>query len=315
MSLALLFPGQGSQFVGMGRSLARSFPVAAALFAEADGILGEPLSTLLWEGPEEKLVLTQNAQPAILTHSVAALKVVRDRLGPVALAAGHSLGEFTAHVAAGTIPFPDALAAVRARGRLMAEAGGARPGGMAAVLGMEEEAAEALCQASSRPPDSIVVPANLNSPGQVVVSGDRDAVERAVDLGPGMGAKKVVPLGVSGAFHSSLMEPAQRGLRERLEAVKFRRPLYPVYSNVTAEPVSDGGVARELLVRQLTSPVRWAASVRAMVAAGADRFVEIGPGSVLAGLNRKNARGIPTVSVGEPGDIAALEVLLLGSVG
>ncbi len=315
MSLALLFPGQGSQFVGMGRSLARSFPVAAALFAEADGILGEPLSTLLWEGPEEKLVLTQNAQPAILTHSVAALKVVRDRLGPVALAAGHSLGEFTAHVAAGTIPFPDALAAVRARGRLMAEAGGARPGGMAAVLGMEEEAAEALCQASSRSPDSIVVPANLNSPGQVVVSGDRDAVERAVDLGPGMGAKKVVPLGVSGAFHSSLMEPAQRGLRERLEAVKFRRPLYPVYSNVTAEPVSDGGVARELLVRQLTSPVRWAASVRAMVAAGADRFVEIGPGSVLAGLNRKNARGIPTVSVGEPGDIAALEALLLGSVG
>ena len=315
MSLALLFPGQGSQFVGMGRSLARSFPVAAELFAEADGILGEPLSTLLWEGPEEKLVLTQNAQPAILTHSVAALRVVRDRLGPVALAAGHSLGEFTAHVAAGTLPFPDALAAVRARGRLMAEAGGARPGGMAAVLGMEDEAAEALCQASSRPPDSIVVPANLNSPGQVVISGDRDAVERAIDLGPGMGAKKVVPLGVSGAFHSSLMEPAQRGLRERLEAVKFCRPLYPVYSNVTAEPVSDGDVARELLMRQLTSPVRWAASVRAMVAAGAHRFVEIGPGSVLAGLNRKNARGIPTVSVGEPGDISALEALLLGSVG
>ncbi|MSR23296.1 MAG: [acyl-carrier-protein] S-malonyltransferase [Gemmatimonadetes bacterium] len=314
MSLALLFPGQGSQSVGMGRALADAHPVAAATFAEADRILGDSLSTLMWGGPEDDLVLTQNAQPALLTHSVAVLRVVQDRLGEVAMAAGHSLGEFSAHVAAGTLSFPDALRAVRLRGELMASAGALRPGGMAAVLGMEDDAVEALCREVATASGATVVPANFNSPGQVVISGDRSAVAKAVELGPERGAKKVVLLNVSGAFHSPLMEPAERGLREWLDAVNFGRLRYPVYSNVTAEPVLEEE-ARGLLVRQLISPVRWASSIRAMVGAGADRFLEIGPGEVLAGLNRRNARGVPTLSVGEPEDVDALDVDALGDRG
>jgi [acyl-carrier-protein] S-malonyltransferase len=298
--LALLFPGQGSQVVGMGRALAEVHPAAAAVLAEADEILGFALSRLMAEGPEDELTATRNAQPALLAHSVAVLSVVRDRLGPVAMAAGHSLGEFSAHVAAGTLSFRDALDAVRLRGELMHAAGQARPGTMAAVLGMDDGP---LAEACARVDAGICVPANFNSAGQVVVSGDAAGVEQGTGLFLEAGAKRVIPLNVSGAFHSPLMKPAAAGLRERLESVTFRDPAFPVYANVTATAVTSGARARELLVEQLTSPVRWAASVAAMVEAGADRFLELGPGSVLCGLNKRNAKGVPCTSLGGPEDL------------
>lgn len=302
MTLALLFPGQGSQVVGMGVALAQAYPAAAAVMAEADEVLGFPLSRLMAEGPEAELTATRNAQPALLTHSVAVLAVLSHRLGPVGMAAGHSLGEFSAHVAAGTLSFRDALEAVRLRGELMWQAGQARPGTMAAVLGLDDEALEAAC---ARVDAGVCVPANFNSAGQVVVSGDLAGVEQGSAFFTQAGAKRVLPLSVSGAFHSPLMEPAAQGLREMLEGLEFRDPAYPVFSNVTAAPVTSGAEARELLVKQLTSPVRWAASVASMLAAGADRFLEMGPGSVLCGLNKRNAKGAPCVSLGEPADIEA----------
>jgi len=304
VTLALLFPGQGSQYVGMARALAEHDPLAASVLREADEILGFPLSALMADGPEEELVATKNAQPAILAHSVAVLRVLGERVGPVALAAGHSLGEFSAHVAAGTLGFEDALRTVRLRGELMFEAGLARPGTMAAILGLSDEQIEDVC---GRVDAGVCSPANFNSEGQVVISGDVAGVEQGCALATESGAKRVVPLSVSGAFHSELMQPAADGLREHLARVHFRDPAYPVVSNVTAAPVATGAEARELLVRQVTAPVRWSASVAAMVASGVDRFLEVGPGKVLAGLNRRNAKGLPCASIGEPDDLAALE--------
>lgn len=304
MSLALLFPGQGSQHVGMGRALADAEPEAARVFALADEVLGYPLSKLMWSGPEEDLRDTRNAQPAILAHSVAVLRVLRARLGPVAFAAGHSLGELSAYVAAGTLAADDALSCVRARGELMHQAGTERPGAMAAVLGLSDEEVEEVC---ARVDAGVCVPANFNSSGQVVVSGDLAGVEQATALVKAAGAKRVMPLNVSGAFHSPLMEPAAQGLRRRLEAIDLRDPEFPVVSNATAEPVTAASEARELLVRQLTAPVRWSASIGTMRARGVGRFVEIGPGNVLCGLNRKNAEGVPCASVGEPVDLERLE--------
>ncbi len=304
MSLALLFPGQGSQHVGMASALAAAEPVAARTLAEADEILGFPLSDLMANGPEDTLTETKNAQPALLAHSVAALRVLADRLGTPAFAAGHSLGEFSAHVAAGTLDFEAALRAVRLRGELMFEAGQARPGTMAALLGLDDGAVEDVC---ARVGSGVCVPANFNSEGQVVVSGDRTGVLEAMELAKESGAKRVVELNVSGAFHSPLMEPAADGLRTHLEGVDFRDPAYPVVANATAEPVADAETARELLVRQLTSPVRWSASVRRMAADGVDRFVELGPGKVLTMLNRRNARDASSSYLGEPDDFAAVE--------
>lgn len=304
MTLALLFPGQGSQVVGMGKALAEVHPVAADTLAEADDALGFALSRLMAEGPEDELTETRNAQPAILAHSVAVLRVVQDRLGPVAFAAGHSLGEFSAHVAAGTLSFRDALEAVRLRGELMFAAGQERPGTMAAVLGLDDAVLEEAC---AKVDAGICVPANFNSSGQIVVSGDAAGVGQGSALFSEAGAKRVLPLKVSGAFHSPLMEPAAAGLRAKLEAVTFNDPTYPVVSNVTAQPVTSGAQARELLVDQLTSPVRWAASVTAMVEAGVDRFLELGPGSVLCGLNKRNAKGLSCTSLGEPADIESFE--------
>jgi len=292
----------------MGKPLSEAFPAARETFQEADDLLGASLTRIMWDGPEEELTLSSNAQPAILAHSVAVLRVVQDRLGPVGMAAGHSLGEFSAHVAAGTLSFADALRTVRRRGELMLEAGAERPGTMAAVLGMDDEAVELLCAEATEGEDSVVVPANFNSPGQVVISGDVEAVARAMEMGSEAGAKKVVPLKVSGAFHSPLMAPAQGGLRKELEASSLSAPGFPVYSNVSAGPVRTE-LALDLLVQQLTSPVRWTGSVSAMVRAGADRFLELGPGSVLGGLNRRNARGTPTRSVGEPEHLDRLEEL------
>lgn len=303
MSLALIFPGQGSQYVGMGRALAERYPVAAQTLAEADEFLGFSLSRLMAEGPEDELTETKNAQPAILVHSVVALRAAANRLATPAFAAGHSLGEFSAHVAAGTLSFGDALAIVRLRGELMFQAGLERPGMMAAVLGLGDAEIEAVC---SRVDVGTCQPANFNSEGQVVISGDVAGVEQGMALAKEAGAKRCMPLKVSGAFHSTLMEPAASALRERLEGVDFRDPAYPVVSNVTAAAVTSGSEARALLVQQVTSPVRWSASIAAMLAAGVDRFVEVGPGKVLSTLNRRNAQGVPGTWLGEPDDFASL---------
>ena len=306
MSLGLLFPGQGSQHVGMGRALAEAHPEARRAFEEADDVLGLDLSRIAWEGPEDELVLTKNAQPAILAHSVAVLRVLGDELPPALAAAGHSLGEFSAHVAAGTLDFADALRAVRRRGELMFEAGEARPGAMAAILGLDDDEVADIC---ARVPEETgrCVPANFNSPGQVVVSGDVEGVQRGMELAREAGAKRVIELDVSGAFHSPLMAPAEEGLRRELESRKFRDPSPPVISNVTGEPVEGGEEAQDLLVRQLTSPVRWSASIRRMTEMGVERFAELGPGTVLRGLCRRNARGVPCASVGGPDDVEDFE--------
>ena len=286
----------------MGLELARTLPAARRVFEEADEVLGVALSRLMWEGPEEELTLTRNAQPAILAHSVAAHAVLRDRLGPVLLAAGHSLGEFSAHVAAGTLTFADALRAVRLRGELMYRAGVERPGTMAAVLGLADDAVQAACAGVA---EGVCVPANFNTEGQVVISGDRTGVEAGMARARDAGAKRALELNVSGAFHSPLMEPAQEGLAAHLDAIAFADPAFPVVSNVTAAPVTTGAEARRLLVRQLTAPVLWSASIATMLAAGADRFLELGPGSVLCGLNKRNARGVPCTSVGGPAEVEA----------
>jgi [acyl-carrier-protein] S-malonyltransferase len=306
MSVGLLFPGQGSQFVGMGRDLAEAFPRAAEVFQEADDLLGFHLSRLAWEGPEEELNLTKNAQPALLAHSVAVHRVIGGELGEVTMAAGHSLGEFSAHVAAGTLSFQDALTTVRVRGELMFASGVERPGTMAALLGLDDEAVERVCREVGER-GMICVPANFNTQGQVVISGELEGVEEAMAMAKEAGAQKAVPLTVSGAFHSPLMTPAQGGLRDRLERINFSDPLYPVVSNVTARPVLEARQARELLVEQLTSPVRWAASIAQMVAEGVDRFFELGAGAVLCGLNRRNAKGLPCSSLGGPSDFDKLD--------
>lgn len=305
MSVALLFPGQGSQTVGMGRELADAFPAAKETFEEADDVLGFRLSNLAWDGPEDELTFTQNAQPALLTHSVAVLRVIQEELGEVHAAAGHSLGEFSAHVSAGTFPFSDALQVVRLRGELMFSTGQDRPGTMAAVLGLDDEVVDSVCQTVAEE-GHVCVPANFNTQGQVVVSGDLEGIERGMALLKEAGAKKTVSLSVSGAFHSPLMEPAADGLREKLNEINFSDPRFPVISNVTAAPVYDGRMARELLVAQLTSPVRWKPSIEKMVEMGTERFFELGAGSVLSGLNRRNARGVPCVSLGNPSDFDRL---------
>jgi [acyl-carrier-protein] S-malonyltransferase len=281
----------------MGRDLAESFPVARAVFERADEALGVSLSRLMWEGPAEELTATHNAQPAILTHSVAVHALVAERLGEVGMAAGHSLGEFSAHVAAGTLTFEDAVRSVRRRGELMHRSGEARPGTMAAVIGLEDEDLEAVCREASGD-GGVCVPANFNSPGQIVISGDVPAVERAMELAKEAGAKRALPLNVSGAFHSPLMEVAESGLREHLEGVAFSPPRFPVVSNVTAEPVSEVDEARLLLVAQLTSPVRWAASMRTMRGLGVTKVFELGPGKVLAGLMRRIDRDAEVESLG-----------------
>jgi [acyl-carrier-protein] S-malonyltransferase len=302
--VALLFPGQGSQFVGMGRDLAERFPEARAVFEEADDVLGLALSRIMWEGPEEELTATLNAQPAILTHSVAVYRIVASRLGDVAFAAGHSLGEFSAYVAAGALRFDDAVRTVRLRGELMYRSGEARPGTMAAILGLDDGAVEAVCRDASTETE-VCVPANYNSPGQLVISGDVKAVERAVELAKAAGARRAVQLNVSGAFHSPLMAVAESGLAERLGQVTLERPAFPVVSNVTAEPVDDAATARRLLIQQLASPVRWTSCMRTILDAGVNRFFELGPGSVLSGLLKRIDRGAEAVTLGTAEEIEA----------
>jgi [acyl-carrier-protein] S-malonyltransferase len=302
--LALLFPGQGSQYVGMARDLAEASVAARRTFEEADEALGVSLSRIMWDGPESELTATSNAQPAILVHAVAAYRLVQERLGPVGMAAGHSLGEFTAWVAAGTLDFAAAVRTVRRRGELMFAAGQDRPGAMAALLGAEDAAVERLC-ADAAAAGGDCVPANYNAPGQLVISGDVAAIERALELAKGAGARRAVRLNVSGAFHSPLMQPAVAGLAEQLDSVHFAEPTFPVVSNVTAAPVSVAAEAKRLLVEQLTSPVRWTASVQAMLDAGVDDFVEFGPGNVLGGLVRRVNRDAATRTIGKWAEVEA----------
>lgn len=282
----------------MGKDLAEAFPVVRWTFEEADDALGFALSRLCWNGPEEELTLTVNAQPALLVHSVAVWRLLEDRQGEAAIAGGHSLGEFSAHVAAGSLEFQDAVRTVRRRGELMLASGESRPGAMAAVLGLDDAVVESICERVSGEGEGVVVAANYNAPGQLVVSGDVEAVRRTEGPLKEAGARRVIPLNVSGAFHSPLMAVAEEGLREQLDSVTIGDPRVPVVSNVTAEPVEKGTEARDLLVRQLTSPVRWVASEQAMLAAGVGEFWELGSGSVLAGLMKRVDREVQTRTLG-----------------
>jgi [acyl-carrier-protein] S-malonyltransferase len=288
MVTALLFPGQGAQKVGMARDLAERFPVARDALAAIDEALHTPLTRIMWEGPEDELQQTLNTQPAILAHSAAVWAVVQDRLGPVVGAAGHSLGEYSAYVAAGSLPVVDAARLVRRRGELMHQAGAERPGAMAAVLGLPGARVTALCDEASTASDGVAVAANLNAPDQTVISGDPAAVARAADLCKAAGAKRALPLKVSGAFHSPLMAPAARGLAESLAAATFGPLAFPIVANATAELVREPEPARQLLERQLTAPVRWVESVTLLNSLAPEvRFVEIGPGTVLGGLVKR----------------------------
>lgn len=298
--LAALFPGQGSQQVGMGKDLSETYPSAREAFGRADEILGLPLSRICWEGPEEELTQTQNAQPAILVHSLATWTVIREELaGRVKYSAGHSLGEFAAYCAAESLDFEDAVRLVRRRGELMAEA---RAGTMAAVVGLEPAVVEEIC-GEVRAGGGVVVAANYNSPQQLVISGEAEAVGEASGRAKAAGAKMVRPLAVSGAFHSPLMSDAESGLRAELGNVTFRDPEFPVVSNVTAEPVDDADTARQTLVSQLTAPVRWTQSMTRIAGEGIVEFVEIGPGRVLTGLLRRIDRNLAGVEIGKPDDV------------
>ena len=302
----LLFPGQGAQKMGMAADLAAAFPAARSTLDAIDAALGIPLSKLMAEGPEADLQLTHNTQPAILAHSAAVLAVVGDRLGEVACAAGHSLGEYSAWIAAGAFDAPTAARLVRRRGELMFAAGQARPGAMAAVIGLGTAEVEAACAGASAGDSGVAVAANLNAPDQTVISGDPPAVERAGELCKAAGAKRVLPLKVSGAFHSPLMEPAVPGLREALGAATFHSARFPVIANATARPVDRREDALALLADQLTAPVRWVECMRTAAEFAPDAtFIEIGPGSVLSGLLKRILPGAKTVTLGTAAELEA----------
>lgn len=309
-----LFPGQGSQSVGMGKGLAETFPEAAEVFRRADAALGEPLSRLCFEGPETDLILTRNTQPALLTVSIAAWQVLSPRVSPPLAAAGHSLGEYSALVAAGVLTFEDALKAVRFRGEAMQDAVPVGVGAMAAVVGLSPAAVEELC-AAVRTTGEDLVPANYNAPDQIVVAGHRTAVERLVAAAPGAGAKKVVPLAVSAPFHSPLMVPAGQKLASHLKALPFHDGNFPVVANVDAQPVVSGEQVRERLISQVASPVHWVDTMRLMentFRAGVG--VELGAGRVLAGLSRRINETLRVIPFGKPDDLDPA-VAALGPLG
>jgi len=305
MNIAFLFPGQGSQAVEMGKDLAAQHAVARQTFEEADEALGYKLSQLCFEGPEEKLRLTEITQPAILTASIAAWRVLKEKGVTASFVAGHSLGEYSAHVAAGTVAFADAVRTVRNRGKYMQEAVPVGVGAMAAILGMELEKVTAVCAEAAQ--GEVCDAANINSGEQIVISGNTAAVERAAKLASERGAKRAVMLPVSAPFHCSLMKPAQDRLAVDLAALTFQNPSIPVVCNVDAAAVTDAAASRDALVRQVTGSVKWQQSIQLLIARGVERLVEVGPGKVLCGLMRQIDRSKPCSNVG---DAASLQKTL-----
>ncbi len=293
---AFVFPGQGSQSPGMGKDLCENFPSAREVFDEADAALSFPLSNLCFEGPAEQLTLTENTQPAVLTASIAALRVLERRGKRADVVAGHSLGEYSAVVCAGGMSFADAVRVVRERGRFMQQAVPVGQGAMAAVLGLEVEVVARICEESAAA--EVVAPANLNAPGQVVIAGHVAAVERASSLAQERGAQRVLRLPVSAPFHCALMKPAQERLAAVLRRVEFRDLRVPLVNNVDAAPVTSAAEVRENLIRQVTSAVRWSESVTELARLGVEAAVEVGPGRVLAGLIRRIDRSIQIRSIG-----------------
>jgi [acyl-carrier-protein] S-malonyltransferase len=304
--IAFIFPGQGSQTVGMGKELFDKCPIARRAFEEADDALGYKLSQVCFAGPEEQLRLTEITQPAILTISIAALRVLEGCVPRPSFVAGHSLGEYSAHVASGTMTFADALRTVRNRGKYMQEAVPLGVGAMAAILGMELEKVAAVCRDAAQ--GEVCAPANINSPEQIVISGNTAAVERGTKLADERGAKRAKILPVSAPFHCALMKPAQDRLEADLNNLKMRRPVYPVVCNVEASLVSDELRARETLVAQVTGAVKWEQSMRLLIESGVETFVEIGPGKVLCGLMRQIDRSKTCLNVADDASLArALE--------
>ena len=312
--IAFVFPGQGSQQVGMGRALADAFGESREVYAQADAALGFPLSKLCFEGPEAELQLTANAQPAILATSVAALRPLVARGIRPERVAGHSLGEYSALVAAEALPLEDALRTVRRRGQYMQEAVPVGVGAMAAILGLELAAIEAACREAAQ--GDVVAPANVNSPGQVVIAGHAAAVARASEKCKAAGAKRALPLPVSAPFHCALMQPAQDRLAPELEALAFRDPEPPLVNNVDAALVKDAAACRAGLIRQVSGTVRWQASVERLAQEGVTTFVEVGPGTVLSSLVKKIAKGARVLNVDSPESLeATVAALRAGAEG
>lgn len=304
--IAFLFPGQGSQYSGMGKDLADNFPVARQVFEEANDAIGFDIAALCFSGAEEDLKLTANTQPAILTTSIAALRVIEQEtdLKP-AYTAGHSLGEYSALVCAGALEFADAVRTVRQRGTFMQEAVPVGVGAMAAIMGIERPELEQICQQAAA--GEVVSPANFNSPGQIVIAGHATAVERAIELAKEQGAKRALPLPVSAPFHSSLMEPAARRLEEVLDGIEINPFVCPVVGNVKAEPYQEQEVTKPLLVEQVCAPVCWDESVVKMAELGVEQYLEIGPGKVLSGLVKRIAKGSQVGNVGSVDDLDKLQ--------
>src|SRR5438067_3291481 len=307
--IAYLFPGQGSQAMGMGKELAEKYPIARRTFEEANEALGYGLSQLCFEGPEDKIRLTEVTQPAILTSSVAAWRVLDQQGFKPGFVAGHSLGEYSAHVAAGTMSFADAVRTVRNRGKYMQEAVPVGVGAMAAILGMDLEQVTSLCADAAQ--GEICAPANINSSEQIVISGHTSAVERATKAASERGAKRAIMLSVSAPFHCSLMKPAQDQLAQDLQSVGFKKPALPVVCNVDAALVEDADCARDALIRQVTGSVKWYQSMSLLIARGAEVFVEVGPGRVLCGLMRQIDRSKTCLNVGDEASLSKLTERLI----
>jgi len=305
--IAFVFPGQGAQAVGMGKALADQFDICATTFAEADAALGESLSDLIFNGPMDRLTLTENTQPAILTMSVAVCRLLDQKGIKPSFVAGHSLGEYSAHVAAGTLEFADAVRLVRNRGRYMQEAVPVGAGAMAAILGLDEAGVKQACEEAAQ--GEVVSAANLNGAGQIVIAGTAAAVARAGERAKALGAKRAIPLTVSAPFHCALMKPAELRLTPELHAVPTRDPRVPIVANVDAEPKRTAAASIDALIKQIASPVRWEDVVQRLAKEGVTRYVEVGPGKALSGMIKRIVSGATIQNVEGPDDLATLETI------